>query len=214
MTHRTHREPTLDDVLFALEHADADPEPGERSSLARDRDAFRARVDAAPVRPHHDPPARTGWLEVALAVAAVAALMVGGRSTQPVPDAVQTKGGTVVDAWRVGDTASALLAPRDRIRAGDTIQLTVSSAEASRVAVWSRDPSGAVVSWFGPDGTVVASGDQVVIDRSATFDAAAGEEHLAARVCPENGSVGADPWTQSADPEGCRSFVWRLEKQP
>ena len=122
------------------------------------------------------------------------------------------RSGLEVNAWRVGQGAPEVLAAQDSVGVGDMVQISVTAEVPTRVGAWTRDGSGRVRAWFGPEGAVVAAGEGVVVDRTGPFDARPGTLFIAVQVCPKDHPIGGDPWSQSTPPARCRPYLWTLNR--
>ncbi|HCH66853.1 MAG: hypothetical protein CL927_16795 [Deltaproteobacteria bacterium] len=156
---------------------------------------------------------RTSAVVLALGLSAGTVLGLGAAWFRPMTATMRMRNDVVVDAWRVGGGPLEPLASQDSVRVGDMVQLSVTSTRPTRLGAWSRNGDGEVRSWFGPAGAVVQPGEQVVVDRTGPFDARPGTSWIAVRVCPEDHSVGDDPWHQEGLNPGCRPYLWTLKKQ-
>ena len=147
-----------------------------------------------------------------LGLSAVMLLGIGAAWVRPLGESLRMRSGLEVNAWRVGKGLPVVLSSQDTVGTGDMVQLSVTAEVPTRVGAWTRDGSGRVRSWFGPEGVVVEAGDRVVVDRTGPFDARPGPLFIAVQVCPRDHPIGKDPWSQSTPPARCRPYLWTLNR--
>ena len=201
-------------LLDAIEAADDFADPARPSDFARDRAAYAEALHLAAPSAPAGATSRTLQRVAALGMTAAALLVVGAGWFVPPTEVVPSAGAVLqVDAWRVGGRGAEPLLPRDTIEPGELVQLSVTTSDPKRVAVWTRSPHGVVRARVPAEGTLIAEGDRVPIEARFIFDGTPGTEHIAVQVCPADQVPGADPWSETPPPDGCRPFLFSLKKQ-
>jgi hypothetical protein len=143
----------------------------ERSLAAHPAAPFMAQVSAR----HERERRRTRtlrWAGASTLVAAAAALMLWVR---PGADLRNKGGGMEIFVRRKG--AVHVLAPRDRIAAGDELQVVLPPSEPGRAWAWMVDDRGEVDA-LTPDGVRVTGDRDVPLPFAATIDAPCRDLHL------------------------------------
>ncbi len=201
----------------ATAHVGGCPACSDRlAALERDRDDFRARPLARPMKPRRR--ALGFGVGIAMAATCAAILVLGPR---PQTSATRSKGTARLGFFIEHGDEVRPGGPGETVRPGDTLSFTLSNDRRVYVAVLSRDGAGLASIYFpaAPIAEAVEPGLDVLLPLATVLDDTLGAERLYGLVC--EAPVALEPLRRALAggptlpvPPGCTLDVTTLEKVP
>jgi len=205
----------LDERQPATAHLGGCPACSDRlAALERDRDGYRARPAARPMKPRR----RALGVGVGIAMAAACAAILLHR---PETLTTRSKGTARLGFFITHGDEVRPGGPGDKVQPGDTLSFTLSTDRRVYVAVLSRDGAGLASVYFpaGPIAEAAEPGPDVLLPLATVLDGALGTERLYGLLCDE--PVALEPLRRALAgsptlpaPPGCTLDVTTLEKVP